>query len=192
MTTPGEYPFSPEQDKFFYDALKSQIDAQTRFKHNMKSSMDLWQGNWKRSFLDDIEQNLNIPRSILQPIPEEHFRYLTTITRAFNVPGVHEFGILPGLVGAGNLEGLQKMIGLIEDVSPTMRYVLQQTAQVNVFVFSISAIEVAHIFSKEQTAGSYSVTWNGRTNQGFVAPQGDYIGEVYIGHRTAVRKRIKI
>jgi hypothetical protein len=79
-----------------------------------------------------------------------------------------------------------------EDVSPTMRYTLDERALVNVSIFSQQADRVRLMLHGFQSAGAYSMVWNGRNDADLRVAVGDYVGVVAIGTKTAIRKRIRI
>ncbi len=89
-----------------------------------------------------------------------------------------------------DFETIGKFLGIVEDVSPTIKYSLAITADVEIVIYSIQAIAVATLFKGVQSPGNYTISWNGRDENGRMMPPGDYIAEVRIGQEKYVRKRI--
>ncbi len=59
--------------------------------------------------------------------------------------------------------------------STTIRFSIGKTAKVSVVLFDMTGREVATLINDVKGAGSYSVQWNGRTNDGTTASSGTYL-----------------
>jgi FlgD Ig-like domain len=59
--------------------------------------------------------------------------------------------------------------------STTIRFSIGKTAKVSVVLFDMAGREVATLVNDVKVAGSYSVQWNGRTNNGDLAASGTYL-----------------
>ena len=59
--------------------------------------------------------------------------------------------------------------------STTIRFSIGKTAKVSVVLFDLTGREVATLINDVKLAGSYSVEWNGRTNNGDSAASGTYL-----------------
>lgn len=59
--------------------------------------------------------------------------------------------------------------------STTIRFSIGKTAKVSVVLFDLTGREVATLINDVKDAGSYSVEWNGRTNNGASAASGTYL-----------------
>jgi flagellar hook assembly protein FlgD len=90
------------------------------------------------------------------------------------------------------LGAIGKLLGLVQDVSPKMAFELDYNAEVEIVIYSVQASVVATIFKGSKKPGYHTYTWNGRNDQGKKMPPGDYIGEIRIGNRKYIRKRIVI
>jgi flagellar hook assembly protein FlgD len=90
------------------------------------------------------------------------------------------------------MDAIGRFLGLTEDLSPTISYSLFETSHVEIVIYSVQANVIATIFSGRQVPGNYSYTWNGRNDRGMKMGSGDYVGEVRIGEKRYVRKRIYI
>jgi hypothetical protein len=202
-TTPGEYPFTPEQDRAFYDALQMPVTPLARFQYELKRFSPAWM-----EFLlrirpqDDLqaarESLERVPRSAFEPSGRERTAYDYGIAQAFTVPGIYEPFKRSGGIGKNGLvtfdytDVIDFLLGRYEDVSPVVSYAVEDAAEVDVVVYSIQAIAVARLFRGQQMVGSYSLTWDLKDFQGRRVPRGDYVAEVKIGTGGIVRKRIKV
>ncbi len=59
--------------------------------------------------------------------------------------------------------------------STTIRFSIGKAAKVSVVLFDMAGREVATLINDVKDAGSYSVEWNGRTNNGASAASGTYL-----------------
>lgn len=201
-TPPGEYPFTPEQDRNFYEALRTDVSPLARFQYETKRFSAMWmavQEMQKLSPRDIALANMAVDPRVLEPTPREREAYNYGIAQSFTIPGVFDpykrYGGLPGIGGQGisiPLSLIGSLLGLTEDVSPTIRYTVEQPAEVEIVIYSIQAIAIARILKAPQAAGGYSTTWNLLNEAGLRVPAGDYIAEVRIGTLGIVRKRIRV
>ncbi|TAE34441.1 MAG: hypothetical protein EAZ92_00010 [Candidatus Kapaibacterium sp.] len=201
-TPPGEYPFTPEQDRAFYEALKMQVDPAMRFHFEAQRFSAMWmaaQELQKLSPRDIALANMAVDPRVLEPTPRDREAYKYGIAQSFTIPGVYEpykrYGGLPGMGGDGisiPLSLIGSLLGLTEDVSPTIRYIVEQPTEVEIIIYSIQAIAITRILKETQNAGGHSVTWNLTNEAGLRVPNGDYIAEVRIGLQSIVRKRIRL
>jgi hypothetical protein len=201
-TAPGEYPYSPEQDREFFDAMQIKIPPAVRFVMDLQRFSPTWQAlksGRTMSTLEAIMANMNIPASMFIPDPRERTMYDYGIAQSFTIPGIYE-PFRGGGIGSRNVNGVQiplaligALLGLVEDVSPTIAYTIEQpSASVEIIVYSVQAIAVAHLYRGTQQEGKYSVTWNMQNDKGIRMPRGYYVGEVKIGESKIVRKSIQI
>jgi hypothetical protein len=200
-TTPGEYPFTSDQDRSFYSAVQSGIPASVRFAHELRRLSPTWLALKEQlksmSPLEAAIANINaIPPSMLKPTAQEQTAYDYAIAQSFTVPGVYEPFNRGGGIGKGGvqipLSLIGALLGLIEDVSPSLSFNVEQPSEVEVIIYSVQAIAVAHIFKSHQQPGKYSTTWNLLNDQGQRVARGDYIGEIRVGTENITRKRIRI
>ncbi len=201
-TPPGEYPFTPEQDRAFYEALKVNIDPAMRFHFEAQRFSAMWmaaQEMKKLSPRDIALANMAVDPRVLEPTPRDREAYKYGIAQSFTIPGVYDpykrYGGLPGMGGDGisiPLSLIGSLLGLTEDVTPTIRYIVEQPTEVEIIIYSIQAIAIARILKESQNAGGHSITWNLTNEEGLRVPNGDYIAEVRIGIQNIVRKRIRL
>jgi len=90
------------------------------------------------------------------------------------------------------LATLARVLGLSEDLSPTIRYEVPEVTRVQVLVFSAQALLVATLVDGVQRPGRYVVRWNGRDDAGRALPPGDYVAEVRLGNGQRFYKRIRL
>ena len=190
----GEYPFTPDQDSRFYEARTLHLAPSLRFELDARRVFQelLSPPDAKTVLSEIIRQNMVIQPLLSSETMTELVQYKEDISRAMSIPGVKQFSELPGLFAPGNLGGIKRLLGMEEDISPTMRYTLDERALVNVSIFSQQADRVRLMLHGFQSAGAYSMVWNGRNDADLRVTVGDYVGVVAIGTKTALRKRIRI
>jgi hypothetical protein len=185
-------PTSVIQDSLFKDALRVQITAAARFHANAAVLGSMATATAPRQALSPWESmmaNMDIPREILAPAPQEIVQHQINIMNSMYVPGVLLYPM--GMPGTGfSMNAIGALLGLVEDVSPAIKYDVNVPSDVEILIYSPDARVVASLFSGEQQIGSYSVTWNGRDDRNRVVRDGEYIAEVHIGNSRIVRKRI--
>jgi hypothetical protein len=202
-TAPGEYPFTPEQDRAFFEAMRLDVPPRTRFQFETRQFSAAWMAAMEARKYSPQEAAIAAMNSIdpraFQPTPQEQTFYNYGIAQSFTIPGVFDpfarYGGLPGVGGSGvsiPLSLIGSLLGLTEDLSPTIRYTVPQPSEVDITIYSIQAIGIARILKAEQGAGGYSVTWNLLNDNGLRVPPGDYVAEVRIGISDFVRKRIRV
>lgn len=201
-TPPGEYPFTPEQDRNFYQALRTDVSPLARFQFETRRFSAMWTAAQEMQKLSPREialANMAVDQRVLEPTARDRESYNYGIAQSFTIPGIYDpykrYGGLPGVGGQGisiPLSLIGSLLGLTEDVSPTIRYTVEQPAEVEITIYSVQAIAIARILKAPQNAGGYAVTWNIRNDAGLQVPIGDYIAEVRIGLQGIVRKRIRV
>ncbi|MBI3872150.1 MAG: T9SS type A sorting domain-containing protein [candidate division Zixibacteria bacterium] len=72
----------------------------------------------------------------------------------------------------------------------TIRYSLTDPGRVNVTVFNILGQRVATLADDEQAPGEYSVTWDGRDEQGTPVPSGMYFYRLTAGDQVQSKKMV--
>jgi len=192
---PGQVraPSTDEQDSAYRQAMQLQLSASTRFTIALREASALLRvlSTTKRpsTIWDQINETMNIPASVLAPKPQELTQYQLTIANAMYVPGVLLFPM-----GTGNMQvsfsHIAKVFGLGEDVSPDIRYVVDEQVYVEIVIYSAQAMIVSTIYSGVQPPGVYTVTWNGTSQDGHTVTDGEYIAEVRLGTQRVMRKRI--
>ncbi len=192
-TAPGNYPYSPEQDKAFYEALNEvrrlRIPPALLFQQSLQRVSP--------KYIEILEEHakdyawLDIPKFWLIPTFREQFEREYNRTQATFIPGISTGRNGGGITATFSWQQLLADVGLIPDLSPKISYTVEQTAEVSVSVYSIQAIAVANIFKSIQIPGSYTV-WCTHDRKGKRVPRGYYAAEAQIGNITTVRKQISI
>jgi len=185
--------YSPMQDSLYKQALAIRMSARSRFIIDTRAMSDVLAtaealerrpSDWER-----LNANMAIPPELLVPTAQERTQYEVNIARSMYVPGVLLFPM-----GTGNLQvglgDIAKIFGLVEDVSPRIRYVVDETTEVTIVIYSASAVAIARIFNGIQAPGAYEIVWNGRTDENREVATGDYVAEVRLGNLKIMRKRI--
>lgn len=185
--------FTAEQDSAFRSALDMNIPFSLRARLDLELSESLWQvasrAIEKNPWLSAMNALSSLPEGIFNPSDIEMVQWQTNIMNSMYVPFVKTYSPYGTKV---DFETIGKFLGLVEDVSPIIKYNLNITADVEVVVYSIQASVVAVLFKGLQSPGNYTINWNARDDKGRQMPPGDYIAEVRIGEDRYVRKRIVI
>lgn len=184
--------FTPIQDSAFIRAMKSNLPTEFLIKesldiieYNMQMNRIIQDSPWMIA-----RRNLaSIPREYFEADPVEVVQRQTMIQDAQYVPFVQT---LPRNAFVMDLVDIGKLLGIVEDTSPTIKYTIVYASDVQIVIYSVNAKVVATIFSGMQTPGNYKRTWNGRDDYGKMLPKGDYIGEVRIGEYKYIRKVIEL
>ncbi len=192
---PGEVSssFLPSQDSSYARALAARVSAQSRFQYDAQQisiAMRTMQALQRPpSLWETINRNMAIPSAMLAPSPQEVAQYQINIARSTYVPGVLLFPMGSGNLQVG-LNDIAKLFGMVEDVTPRIRYVIDETIEVTVVVYSPSAVAVATLFNGIQAPGAYELVWDGMTDANQPVGKGDYVAEVQLGNQRVMRKRI--
>ena len=185
--------YTPFQDSNFIRDSRLKIDFIYWLMKGLDRSEGLWQdlllsySNTPGNYLSSTFQRM--PSNVFEPLPNELVQHRIGIINALSVPGIYNHNI-SGI--NFNLRDVATFLGMLEDVSPEIKYQLNVTADVEIVIFNVSAIAVAKIFSGTQKPGKYTIFWNGKDDAGKKVRNGDYIAEVRIGQQSFVRKRIVI
>ena len=190
----SEEAFLPEQDSAFYRMLKLQLPINIIVRNNLSSSDDIWslekqisEGTPWQIALQNVR---SIPPEFYNPSPVDMVHRQVMIESAFEVPNLRTYNPYPSF--QISTEAIAAFFGLSEDVSPKISYSIDYTANVEVVIYSISSIVVSTLYKGLQPPGNYTLTWNGRNQDGKIMPAGDYIAEVRIGNEKYIRKRIVV
>jgi hypothetical protein len=191
----GIYPYTLEQDSAFVRAMRTPVSAAQRFADAARLLSDMLRYSravqrepspWELAM-----KTMDIPAAIYAPLEREVVQHQVNIARSMYVPGV-----LLTPMGTGNaqigLNAIGRFFGLVEDVSPTIRYAVDEPATVEIVIYSTQARVIATVYTGQQSRGTYEITWNGKDDAGRPAPNGDYVAEVRIGSYRIVRKRITL
>ncbi len=192
---PGEVStsFTPDQDSAYALELAAAASSHARFLYHTHQISELLR--MSEAFVrpptlwESINRMMDIPAEMLAPSPQEVTQYQLNIARSQYVPGVLMFPMGQGNLQVG-LSDIARVFGMTEDVSPNIRYAVDQTIEVTVVIYSSSAVRIATLYNGIQPPGAYEVVWNGLTDNNTPAPKGDYVAEVQLGDQRVSRKRI--
>lgn len=76
------------------------------------------------------------------------------------------------------------------NASTTIDYIMGEGGHVNLTVYNITGQIVATLIDREQEAGQYSVTWEGRNTAGDVVASGMYLYRLTVGEQSLTRKMV--
>lgn len=187
---PGGIPesYTKEQDSAYFRALRLRVTSSTRFHQDMKlASLGITQVSQTQDQWESVRRNMQVPDNYYLPSPQEIASYQYGIRQSLSVPHMNTMPVGGLSLSFGQIASL---LGLVEDVSPTITYSLESYSEVEIVVYSMQAIVIATIYKGSQPAGNYSYTWNGRDDKGMELSPGDYVGEVRVGKYKYIRKRI--
>jgi hypothetical protein len=194
-TAPGEYPYTPEQDRRFYKALSESITCAARFRYDVNESSfkridEALYGNSQSSV---AARNMNFSYKLFTPNEIERQRHINDYAAASILYGVKAFPQSAGVgkPGVGLYEKLWQMLGLLENVSTTLEYKLEEISLVDIWILSLESQTVQHLLSAKQPKGSHSVTWNGINDENVQMPRGYYIGQVFANKKRILQKGIR-
>jgi hypothetical protein len=185
---------TPFQDSAYYKAMRIRIPAAVRLSNDLHTM----QYNWaqvknlaQEQPWESAQRNLNIPAEFFKPDPIEVVNRREMLQRAQYVPYINTLPPENPTLSA-SLSTIGRMLGIIEDVTPEIKFSIDYTDEIEITIFSIQASAVATIFKGELSPGSYKYVWNLRDDFGKAMPAGDYIAEVRVGKIKYFRKRIQI
>jgi hypothetical protein len=183
--------FTAAQDSAYLKAMKMKIPNYARFIFELSSdpvtNYDI--DRYERGQWAIMTKNMDLPASYFAPKRTDIAAYQFNISASQYVPFVNTTH--PGAFQMP-LSTIGQFFGLVEDVSPTIKYKVDSQSDVEVVVYSIQAIVVQTMYQGSQRAGEYSLTWNLRNEKGKLMPPGDYVIEARIGKYRIVRKRVLI
>jgi hypothetical protein len=192
----SEYPMgyfpTQLQDSIYFQAKRLKIPVSVRLHNDLKRFSDNYnviQNFGKGNSWQIVLDNLALRPDILAPSPVEIVNRQVMIDNAFYVP------FLPNRINSGFSISPQQIgifLGILEDVSPEIKFDLDYTEEVEIVIYSLQATVVANIFKGIRNPGTHKFIWNLRDDRGRPMPSGDYIAEVRIGKSKFYRKRINI
>lgn len=185
--------FTREQDLEYLLALQRRIPPSVRLALDSKRALTNLEIVRRRLQQESPWQaamrNMQVSDQIYLPDATENVQRQVAIANATNVP-VFKPAQIGGM--SATLGQIGSFLGLIEDVSPRLRYSVYEEAPVTVVVYSTAAVVVATLVKKTMPPGTYEVTWNGLDDKGHDLGDGDYVIEARIGTDRFVRKRVLI
>lgn len=155
-----------------------------------------------RAFLDSLRntpdairrRNLAISPEEWMPTQADRAKREREIRQSQDWDFIHPQGITYINVLSVPISDITAALGITEDVSPVINYVLPQPGHVSVMVYDMAAQHVATIVDAPQKAGSYRYEWNMLDAKGIRAKAGDYFAEVRSGteKKLIARKHIVV
>lgn len=151
------------------------------------------------SYIDSLEntpqaimkRNLTFNPSMWMPTAADQARRAEDIARSQDWGNVYKN--IPRAGVSIPLKSIGQALGLVEDVSPRIRYTLMRTEMVSVRVYDLQSRLVATLVDDVQAPGEYSFDWDFRGSDGQRVTYGDYIVEVIAeGTRLLLRKRVEV
>lgn len=150
--------YTPQQDSnFFRDSRLS-----FGFMYWLRKGLDASQSQWA----DILQRNENLPgnalktsfslmpANIFEPTTGAVVQHMIDRHNALSVPTVRSYW------DGGmqfNMRDIGVWLGAIEDVSPKITYTLTLVSDVEIVIYSVSAVQVATIFAGTQKAGKYVI-----------------------------------
>jgi len=185
--------FTNKQDSAYKQDMRLSLPYLFMIRRSLDASEFQW-SLWLKSMENEPSISLSnsfarMPEGIFNPTAEEIVQYHTNMEKMLSIPTVYTFhntGLNINIRDAGIF------LGIVEDVSPVISYKLPFTSDVEIVIYSMNAKVIATIFRGTQRQGNYTITWNGKDDNGKKMPYGDYIAEVRIGFEKFYRKRIVI
>jgi len=139
-----------------------------------------YQEQQQRSLAATIRSHLQLPDTTWLPTPQELVQYQYNLAQARNIPTV-TMQQFPGLTGLTiPLQTIAQFLGIAADTDPEISFRLRSYANVEVSVYSPQAKKIATIARGMKAPGRYTIRWNGRTDQGYPVPPGEYVLEVRV------------
>lgn len=195
LNVPGEVTvrFTPEQDTAYREALRTNISSSLRFTIATRTLSSILRTatafHREPSPWEAAMRTMDIPTAMFIPSGQQVVQQQINVANSMYVPGV-----LMRPMGTGNaminFSDIGRFFGLSEDVSPRIRYFVDETIEVHIVVYSTQARIIATVFRGIQGPGTYEIVWNGRDERGKIVSNGDYIAEVRLGNERLTRKRI--
>ncbi len=192
---PGEIAtrYSAAQDSAYRQALKVSMSSRVRFAHDARTLSYTMETTSRivpqESAWEAIARTMNVPSSIYAPTAQEVVQNRINIANAQYVPGILLYPMGTGNMQV-NLGDIAKLFGLQEDVSPRIRYTVEETTEIEIVIYSPQARIITSLFQGIQAPGQYEIAWNGQDDQGRPVYPGDFVAEVRIGSDRIARKRI--
>jgi hypothetical protein len=184
--------YTPEQDSAYRRALKLRIPFTVRLNIDLSTFSDKWklhQELAKGNPWNVAMKNAQVSPSFYMPLPRDIVLYQDNLMQSQYVPGVRTLDLSGGIT---SLHSIGRFLGLVEDVSPDIKFHLEYTEDIEIVIYSVQAVEITTLYKGRLNEGQYKFTWNLRDAQGKPMPSGDYVAEIKVGTLKYIRKRIQI
>ncbi|MBL7997553.1 MAG: hypothetical protein JNL32_02830 [Candidatus Kapabacteria bacterium] len=189
----GTSPYSSYQDSSYIRALRLSIAPSIRFAIDAQRSLtnlEIVRRRYVETPWQAAMRNMQIPDKYFVPDGAEVVNRQIAIANATSAPIFR-----PAQIGtmSATFEQIGSFLGISEDVTPTLRYEVQESPKiVTIVVYSTTAKVIATIFNKVQQPGKYEITWNLKDERGNELMDGDYVIEARVGDSRHFRKRVVI
>lgn len=137
-----------------------------------------------------MRRNLMMAPSDWMPTEAEKRAREQEIWNAMGMNEIHRGRYVP--LFSANLNSLMMSIGVVEDVTPRIKYELDHTSAVTVVIYTMDAQRVVTLVSGSHPPGVYDFEWDFRDENGTRVPYGSYIAEVIVDRVMVMRKRILV
>jgi hypothetical protein len=184
--------YSTQQDSAYYKAIKTNLPFSVRFNNDLLAFSGQWR--FHKAILEGkpwniAMKNTQVPASYYIPTGQQIVAYQYNLTQSQYVHGVNTLNLNGGII---SVNSIGKFLGLVEDVSPVLKFKLDYPEDVDIVIYSVQASIVSTLYHGRLFPGNYKFTWNGRDDKGKPMPSGDYVAEIQIGKVKYIRKRINI
>ncbi len=183
---------TPEQDSAYSRAKRLPLTSMSRFildLQRLQSLVKYLQATDTLSYEEIARRNLTLPAEIFVPFPQDVVHSQVNILQSQYIPFVRTANPYGAKIP---ISAIASLLGIYEDISPIIEYLIEEQSPVKVVIYSASAIQIVTLVDAIQPAGRYKYVWDGKDERGNRQPRGDYIGEVRIGNSKYIRKRIRI
>ena len=154
-----------------------------------------------RAFIDSVQssaaailaRNLAFHPSEWQPTAADIARKEEELAIAQDREYIYPQDITRAQIFSVPTSAIATSLGLQEDVTPRISYILRSTSQVTVKIYTQSALPVVTLVNDTQKPGEYVLEWDFNDANGRRALAGSYFAEVISGEDTLLlRKRIVV
>ncbi len=154
-----------------------------------------------RAFIDSVQnshsavlaRNLAFNPAEWQPTAAEMARREEELAIAQDRDYIYPKDITRVKVFSAPVGAIATSLGLAEDVTPRISYILRNTTEVTVKIYTQGALPVATLVEGTQRPGEYVLEWDFNDSNGRRALAGSYFAEVIAGGETLLlRKRIVV
>lgn len=92
-----------------------------------------------------------------------------------------------------SMGSIGRFLGVIEDVTPRIKYMINKQSKVSVKIYDHTSILIRNLVDANQNTGSYSFDWDMKNDKGVKVLMGDYVVEIIIdGKPYKMNKRIEV
>jgi hypothetical protein len=171
------------------------ITPLTRLHQELESDSALWRiylESLARSDSARMVRNLSFTMADITPTAEMRRDRAEMIRRGQDWDFIHGKNTAYLPLFSVSTGSIFRALGLTEDVTPRIRYTVNNTTRVTVIVYNLQAERVATLVDAPQPPGVYSFDWNMLNESGQRVVYGDYVAEVRIGGLLVLRKHIEV